>query len=132
MKIGAILITGVATLLAAPASAQSPVDDSEIRATFVGKAACPPKPWPVSFGPFEFRADGVFVRVQDIASLYGRYAIADGRICASFSGPSPPNFCFEVLKDGAQYLFRDVSPPVPDTPRPPIPVTPCALPDDPR
>jgi hypothetical protein len=131
MTIGIILIAA-ATLLAAPAAAQSPITDDEIRAAFVGKAACPPKPWPVSFGPFELRADGVFVRVQDIASLYGRYTIADGRICATFSGPSPPNLCFEVLKDGGQYLFRDVSAPVPDTPRPPIPVTPCALPDGPR
>jgi hypothetical protein len=132
MNIGAILIAAAATLLATPASAQSPVADNEIRATFVGKAACPPKPWPVSFGPFEFRADGVFVRIQDIASLYGRYAIADGRICATFSGPSPPNVCFEVLKEGTQYFFRDVSPPAPDTPRPPIPVAPCDLPDAPH
>jgi hypothetical protein len=128
----AILIAAAATLLAAPASAQSPVADDEIRAAFVGKAACPPQPWGVGFGPFEFRPDGVFVQVQDIASRYGRYAIADGRICTTFSGPSPSDFCVEVLKDGAQYFFREVSPPVRDTPRPPIPVTPCPLPDGPR
>ena len=46
-----ILIAGVMALLAAPASAQAPVADSEIREAFVGKAACPPEPWPVGFGP---------------------------------------------------------------------------------
>ncbi len=73
---------------------------------FVGKAACPPEPWPVGFGPYEFRADGAFFRKQDLASLFGRYAIADGRICVTLSGPAPPNFCLQVLKDKAQYLFR--------------------------
>ena len=132
MNIGAILTAGVTALLATFAFAQSPVGDDEIRAAFVGNAACPAKPWPVSFGPFEFRADGVFVRRQDIASLYGRYAIADGRICVTFTGPAPPDFCLEVLKDGAQHFFRDNSRKLPDTPGPLFPVTPCRLPDDAR
>jgi len=98
----------------------------------VGKAACPPKPWPVGFGPFEFRDDGAFVRIQDIASLYGRYGIADGRICVTFSGPLPPNFCFDVLKEGTQYFFGYNSPPPPATPSSPFPVEPCPSPDDAR
>src|SRR5437762_4907816 len=109
-----IFITGVTALLAASASAQSPVADNEIRDVFVGKAACPPEPWPVGFGPYEFRADGVFIRKQDLASLFGRYAIADGRICATFSGPAPPNLRLQVLHDKAHYLFRYAGAPAPD------------------
>jgi hypothetical protein len=40
-------------LFAADAAAQVPVEASEIRSVFVGKAACPPKPWPISTGPHE-------------------------------------------------------------------------------
>ena len=36
----------------------------------------------------------------------GVMRIADGRICVTLSGPAPPNFCLQVLKDKAQYLFR--------------------------
>ncbi len=125
-----ILVAGATALLAAPALAQSPVPDGEIRDVFFGKAACPPEPWPVGFGPYEFRADGVFFRKQDLASLFGRYAIADGRICVTFSGPAPPNFCLQVLKDKAQYLFRYEGAPVPDPLPQPHPVTPCPLPDN--
>jgi hypothetical protein len=122
-----VLVT-VATLLVFPVSAQSPIGDEEIRSAFVGKAACPPQPWPVGFGPFEFRADGAFVRIQDTGSLYGRYTIADGRICVTLSDSSAPSFCLDVLKDGTQYFLRDLSPPLPATPPGPFPVTPCPLP----
>ncbi len=125
-----LLIAGVTALLSAPACAQSPVPDGEIREVFVGKAACPPKPWPVGFGPYEFRADGVFFRQQDLASLSGRYAISGGRICVTFSGPAPPDFCLDVLKDKTQYFFRHNGAPVPDAPPAPFPVTPCPLPDE--
>src|SRR5689334_921022 len=57
------------------------VPDDEIRAAFVGHEAHPPEPWPVSVGPYEFRADGTYFRQQDLASSYGHYAIKDGRIC---------------------------------------------------
>ena len=110
-------------------SAQSPVDDQDIRTAFVGRAACPPKPWPVSFGPYEFRPDGTYFRMQDIASLHGRYTVAGGRICVSFTGPSPPDFCLEVLKTDAQYFFRYHGSPAPASPLPAYPVTPCPLPD---
>jgi hypothetical protein len=127
-----ILIAGLSGLLAAASAAQASVGDSEIRATFVGKAACPPEPWPVGFGPYEFRSDGVFVRMQDLASLFGRYAISDGRICVTFSGPSPPDFCLEVLKDKTQYFFRYQGSPAPSPSSAPYPVTACSLPDGAR
>ena len=119
-------------LLASASEAQTQVAESEIRATFVGKAACPPEPWPVGFGPYEFRADGVFVRVQDIASLWGRYVVSHGRICVTFSGPSPPDFCLAVLKDKLQYFFRREGSGMPRTSSLPYPVTPCLLPADDR
>jgi hypothetical protein len=109
-------------------AAATPVGDDEIRAVFVGKAACPPKPWPVGFGPYEFHADGEFVREQDFAPLLGRYTVSKGRICVSFAGGSPPDLCFAVVKEGSEYFFRDDTPPLPATPRLPFPVTPCPLP----
>jgi hypothetical protein len=110
-----------------PGAAATPVGDDEIRAAFVGKAACPPKPWPVGFGPYEFHADGEFVRAQDLASLYGRYTISGGRICVTSAGNSPPDLCLAVLKEGDQYFFRDDTPPVPAPPRLAFSVTLCPL-----
>jgi len=138
-------------LLTGAASAPTPVQDDEIRATFVGKAACPPKPWPVSFGPYEFRADGVFFRAQDLAPWSGRYTIAKGQICITPAGAQAnagnENLCFEVLKDETQYFLRAKAPAPASTPAAPdaspapnvspapaaasvqFPVTPCPLPE---
>ncbi len=109
---------------AAPASA----GDDDIRAAFVGKAACPPEPWPVGLGPFEFRIGGEYFRAQDIASAHGRYTIANGKICVTLVGSDQPNFCLAVLKDGERYLFRLDEAPTVASRRDPMPVTPCDLP----
>lgn len=81
-------------------------DDDDIRAAFAGKAACPPEPWPVGVGPFEFHPDGTFFRAQDIASAHGRYAIAGGKICVTLTGSDKPDFCLAVLRDAGGYSFR--------------------------
>jgi hypothetical protein len=104
----------------------TPVPDDEIRAMFAGKAACPPLPWPVSFGPHEFRADGTYYRMQDLASAYGRYTIAKGKICISFSGPNPPDFCLIVTKNDGHYFFQYDSPRFPANQQPYF-HTPCPL-----
>jgi len=127
-----ILATSV-MLLTDAASAPSQVQDDEIRATFVGKAACPPKPWPVSFGPYEFRADGVFFRAQDVAPWSGRYTIAGGQICigpaSGRADAGTESLCFDVLKDETQYFLRAKAAPAPDASSVVFPVTPCPLPD---
>jgi hypothetical protein len=89
-------------LIADPA----PVSDDEIRAAFVGHEAHPPQPWPVSFGPYEFRADGTYFRQQDIASFYGRYVINDGQICISDAQGGPAPQCYKVLRNGSQYYLQ--------------------------
>jgi hypothetical protein len=89
-------------LIADPA----PVSDDEIRAAFVGHEAHPPQPWPVSFGPYEFRADGSYFRQQDLASSYGHYAIKDGLICISDAPDGPANQCYKVLRNGTQYYLQ--------------------------
>jgi hypothetical protein len=83
----------------------------------------------VSFGPYEFKADGTYHRQQDIASAIGRYTIANGRICMTFEGPWPSNFCLEVLKTGDHYVFRHHSSATGATALPDQPVTPCPLPN---
>jgi hypothetical protein len=108
-----------------PAAVQ-PASDDDIRATFVGKAACPPQPWPVGVGPHEFRADGTYARSRDLATAHGRYTIADGRICITLADSSKPDFCLAVLKDGPGYTFRlDDAPPRAST-HSPVPVEPCS------
>jgi hypothetical protein len=124
-----LLAAGFAAAGIADARAQTAVGADEIRSTFVGKAACPPKPWGVSFGPYEFRADGHFFRQQDRASLTGYYSIADGKICIRFTDTVPVKFCLHVLKQDNQYFFRSDDPPLPEPPaqRPVFLVTPCPL-----
>lgn len=130
----------LAVALAAAADAPSPPDappsppaavpasDEEIRAAFAGKAACPPEPWPVSFGPWEFHAEGDYKRAQDVASAFGRYTIADGKICVTLSGSDKADFCLAVLKRGDGYLFRLDDSAAVASRRDPVPVTPCPLP----
>jgi hypothetical protein len=113
---------------AAPPAPASPVDDADIRATFTGKAACPPEPWPISVGPWEFHAGGNYVRVQDLASAFGRYAIADGKICVTLAGSDKADFCLAVLKRGDGYLFRLDTAAGGGSRHDPVPVTPCPLP----
>jgi hypothetical protein len=104
-----ILIVAAALVVAGSAAAeQVAVDDNEIRTAFVGHEAHPPKPWPVSFGPYEFRADGTYFRQQDLASFHGRYVIANGRICISPSDGAG-NECYKVLRDGSQYFMQDAA-----------------------
>jgi hypothetical protein len=127
------ILATIVMLLTGAASAPSPVQDDEIRTTFVGKAACPPKPWPVSFGPYEFRADGVFFRAQDLAPWSGRYTVASGQICISPSSAQADagtdSLCFDVLKDETQYFLRTKATPAPNASPVVFPVTPCPLPD---
>jgi hypothetical protein len=133
-----ILATSV-LLLTGAAGGPAPVQDDEIRATFVGKAACPEKPWPVSFGPYEFRPDGAFFRAQDLAPWSGRYTVAGGQICITPASARPDagseNVCFEVLKDETQYFLRPkvgpASSAAPTANASPVqfPVTPCPLPE---
>jgi hypothetical protein len=104
------LIIAAALAIAASAAAELvAVEDNEIRTVFVGHEAHPPKPWPVSFGPYEFRADGTYFRQQDLASFHGRYVIANGRICIGPSDGAPANECYKVLRDGSQYLLQDAA-----------------------
>jgi hypothetical protein len=109
-------------------AAPLPASDDEIRAAFAGKAACPPEPWPVGTGPFEFRADGEYFRAQDLASAHGRYTIANGKICVTLTGTEQPGFCLAVLKDRERYVFRFDETPAAASRHDPMPVTPCELP----
>jgi hypothetical protein len=86
-----------------------PVEDKDIRAAFVGHEAHPPQPWPVSFGPYEFRSDGTYFRQQDLASAMGRYVIADGRICIRPAEGAFADECYKVLRDGSQYFLQDAA-----------------------
>jgi hypothetical protein len=107
-----------------------PLVDDDIRATFVGRAACPPQPWPVGVGPHEFLADGRYRRARDVASAHGRYTIADGRICVTLAESERPDFCLAVFASGGRFLFRlDDTPPA-VSPYGATPVEPCALPSD--
>ncbi len=102
-------VLGALALLAPGAvRAETPVADAEIRAHFVGRAAVPAAPLPVGFGAYEFRADGSFHRQQDIASLFGRYVVADGKICIEPAAGDPhgERFCLVVLREGDQYFLR--------------------------
>jgi hypothetical protein len=106
-----------------------PAADSDIRAAFVGKAACEPKPWAVGLGPHEFHGDGTYRRPRDIATAHGRYVVADGRICITLAESERPDFCFAVLVAGGRYLFRlDDAPPAMST-HAPVPVEACPLPN---
>jgi hypothetical protein len=87
----------------------TPVEDKDIRTAFVGHEAHPPPPWPVSFGPYEFRADGTYFRQQDLASAMGRYVIANGRICIGAEEGAPANECYKVLRDGSQYFLQNAA-----------------------
>jgi hypothetical protein len=102
--------------------------DDDIRATFVGRAACPPEPWPVSFGPFEFRPDGSYFRAQDIVSAHGRYVVSGGKICVTIETLSLADFCLAVIKSGGTYAFRIESSAAGAPVLGPLPVTPCPLP----
>lgn len=128
----AVAFAAVADVPPAPDAPAVPapvlVGDDDIRAAFAGKAACPPEPWPVGFGPFEFRADGAYFRAQDIASAHGRYVIAGGKICVTLAGSEQPNFCLAVLKDPGGYFFRLDDPANAASRHPPVRVTPCQLP----
>jgi hypothetical protein len=86
-----------------------PVEDRDIRTAFVGHEAHPPQPWPVSFGPYEFRSDGTYFRQQDLASAMGRYVIADGRICIRPAEGAFADECYKVLRDGSQYFLQDAA-----------------------
>jgi len=108
--------------------AAGPLSDETIRATFVGKAACPPQPWPVGVGPHEFLADGRYRRARDLAPSYGRYTVADGRICVTLAESERPDFCLAVFASGGRFLFRlDDAPPA-TSPHGATPVEPCPLP----
>jgi hypothetical protein len=123
----------VPLLAAAVVAADTPATprrlaDDDIRAAFVGKAACPPQPWPVGVGPHEFSADGRYRRARDIAAAHGRYTIADGRICVTLAESEKPDFCLAVFASGPRFLFRlDDAPPA-ESPFPATVVEPCALP----
>ena len=104
------------------------MDDDDIRAAFVGKAACTPEPAPVGVGPHEFRADGAYVRTRDLADARGRYTVADGRICVTLIDSPHSDFCLAVLTSGVGYAFRlDDAPPAASR-HAPVPVAPCPLP----
>jgi hypothetical protein len=121
------LVAAIAVAADTPAAPALLADD-DIRAAFVGKAACPPQPWGVGLGPHEFAADGSYRRARDIASAFGRYTIADGRICVTLMDSERPDFCLAVLRDSGRYLFRlDDEPPAASTDAP-EPVEPCPLP----
>jgi len=109
-----------------------PVGDEEIRSIFASKAACPPEPWPVGTGPWEFRDGGDYFRAQDLASAHGRYAIQNGKICVTLVGSDKADFCLAVLKRGDAYLFRLDDSAVAASRREPVAVSPCPLPHDPR
>jgi hypothetical protein len=106
----------------------SPAGDDDIRAAFAGKAACPPQPWAVGVGPFEFRPDGAYFRAQDLASAHGRYAIAGGKICVTLTGSDKPDFCLAVLKDAGGYAFRLDESAALASGHTPVRVVPCDLP----
>jgi hypothetical protein len=129
-----IVLARLVPLLAAAAmAADTPavprvVADDDIRATFVGKAACPPQPWPVGVGPHEFLADGRYRRALDVASAHGRYTVTDGRICVTLAESERPDFCLAVFASGGHFLFRlDDAPPA-TSPHAATPVEPCPLP----
>jgi hypothetical protein len=112
-----------------PSASLSLAGDDDIRAAFLGKAACSPQPWPVGVGPHEFRADGAYVRQRDIASAHGRYTVGEGRICVTLAGSDRPDFCLAVLKNTGGYLFRLDDQPPATSAHAPVAVTPCPLPD---
>lgn len=106
-----------------------PATDDDIRAAFVGRAACEPQPWGVGLGPHEFHADGAYRRARDVANAHGRYTVADGRICITLTESEQPDFCFAVLVSGGRYLFRlDDAPPAASA-HAPVPVEACPLPN---
>lgn len=120
-----------ATVMAADTPAMPrELSDDDIRATFVGKAACPPRPWPVGVGPHEFFADGRYRRARDVASAHGRYTVADGRICVILAESERPDFCLAVLASAGRFLFRLDDTPPDISPHGATPVEPCALPGD--
>ncbi len=110
------------------APAAVPAGDEEIRAVFTGKAACPPEPWPVGVGPWEFHAEGDYKRTQDVAPAFGRYAIAGGKICVTLARSDKVDFCLAVLKSDGGFLFRLDDSAAIASRRDPVPVTPCPLP----
>jgi len=116
---------------AAPVPMPMPVGDEDIRSIFAGKAACPPEPWPVSTGPWEFHDDGNYFRAQDLAAAHGRYAIQNGKICVTLMGSDKADFCLAVLKRGDTYLFRLDDSASAASRREPVAVTPCPLPHEP-
>ena len=112
----------------APTPPPTPLNNEDIQAVFAGKAACPPGEAPVGVGPWEFHADGDYMRQQDLASAHGRYAVANGKICVTLVDSDKVDFCLAVLKRGDGYLFRlDESESVASR-RDPVAVTPCPLP----
>lgn len=140
MLVLARLLPLLAVALAAAADAPSPPDalpggpaavavgDEEIRAVFAGKAACPPEPRPVGVGPWEFHVGGDYVRHQDLASAYGRYAISGGKIRVTLAGSEHVDFCLAVLKRADAYLFRLDDSAAAESRHDPVAVTPCPLP----
>ena len=120
--------TPAPTAQSSPPAPAVAVKDEDIRAAFAGKAACPPQPWAVSTGPWEFRTNGEYFRAQDLASAHGRYVIQDGKICVTLAGSDKADFCLAVLKREDEYLFRLDDSAAAASRRPPVPVTPCPLP----
>jgi hypothetical protein len=130
MLLARLLPIAVAAAVAAdtPAGPQ-PASDDDIRAVFVGHAACEPQPWGVGLGPHQFAADGTYRRTRDVANAHGRYTVKDGRICVTLGESEQPDFCLAVLVSGGRYLFRlDDGPPATSR-HAPVPVEVCPIPN---